>query len=330
MESVVDVGPQRVQRNATFAVELRPAHLGAAETTRALDPDALGSAAHRALLRLAHGPAELHPGGELLGHALGDQLGVDLGVLHLEDVQLHLLAGQLLQLAADALGLGTVAADDDARAGGVDVDPDPVTGALDLDRGDAGPLQALGQQPADLDVLADVGAVELLGEPTALVVGADSEAEAVRVDLLAHGHDSPRFLRGSTTTVMWLDRFRIRLALPLARGRIRRMVTPSSTNAWDTNRSARRRLSRLLGVGRRARDHLVQRLAGRLRGELQRAQRIARRPCPGPGRAPGGPWSARSGPAARSRTNPDGRRAAPGGGWDAVLVLAHLFQLPYL
>ena len=42
---------------------------------------------------------------------------------------------------------------------------------------------------------------------------------------------------------MWLDRFRIRLALPLARGRIRRMVTPSSTNAWDTNRSARRRLS---------------------------------------------------------------------------------------
>ena len=40
--------------------------------------------------------------------------------------------------------------------------------------------------------------------------------------------------RGSTTTVMWLDRFRMRLALPLARGRIRRMVTPSSTNAWDT------------------------------------------------------------------------------------------------
>ena len=33
------------------------------------------------------------------------------------------------------------------------------------------------------------------------------------------------------------------LAEPLARGRMRRMVTPSSTNAWDTNRSARLRLS---------------------------------------------------------------------------------------
>ena len=116
----------------------------------------LGAGAHRALLRLAHRAAELHAGGELLGDALGDQLGVDLGVLDLEDVQLDLLAGQLLQLAADALGLGAVAADDDARARGVDVDPDPVAGPLDLHRGDAGALEALGQQPADLDVLADV------------------------------------------------------------------------------------------------------------------------------------------------------------------------------
>ena len=52
-----------------------------------------------------------------------------------------------------------------------------------------------------------------------------------------------QFVLGSTTTVMWLDRLRIRLATPLARGRIRRMVTPSSTNAWETYRSSRRRLS---------------------------------------------------------------------------------------
>jgi hypothetical protein len=35
----------------------------------------------------------------------GDQLRVDLGVLDLEDVQLDLLAGQLLEVAADAVGL---------------------------------------------------------------------------------------------------------------------------------------------------------------------------------------------------------------------------------
>ena len=172
--------------HAALAVELRARHLGAVEAARALDPDALGTGAHRGLHRLAHGATELHAAGELLGDALGDQLRVDLGVLDLEDVQLDLLAGELLELAADAVGLGAAAADHDARTRGVDVHPHAVTGALDLDLGDAGALHALGQQAADRDVLADVRLVELVGVPAALVVGGDAEAEAVRVDLLAH------------------------------------------------------------------------------------------------------------------------------------------------
>ena len=144
VEAVVDVRAQRVQRDATLAVELRAAHLGAAEAARALHPDALGAGLHRRLHRLAHGATERDAAGQLLGDALRDELGVDLGVLHLEDVELDLLAGQLLEVAADAVGLGAAAADDDAGTGGVDVDADPVTGALDLDAGDAGPLHALG------------------------------------------------------------------------------------------------------------------------------------------------------------------------------------------
>ena len=126
---------------------------------------------HRRLHRLAHRPTEADPAGQLLGDALGDQLRVRLGVLHLEDVQLHLLAGELLQLAADPVGLGALAADDDARPGGVDVDADPVPGALDVDLGDAGALQALGHHLADLDVLGDVVLVELVREPAGLPVG---------------------------------------------------------------------------------------------------------------------------------------------------------------
>src|SRR5204863_1480480 len=83
VEAVVDVGAQRVQRDAALAVELGTRHLGAVEPARALDPDALGTRAHRGLHRLAHRPAELHAAGQLLGHTLGDQLGVDLGVLDL-------------------------------------------------------------------------------------------------------------------------------------------------------------------------------------------------------------------------------------------------------
>ena len=92
---------------------------------------------------LTHGATEGDAGGQLLGDGLGHQLSVDLGVLDLEDVQLDLLAGQLLQVAADTVGLGAAAADDDARTRGVDVDADAVTGALDLNLRDAGALHAL-------------------------------------------------------------------------------------------------------------------------------------------------------------------------------------------
>src|SRR5918997_475500 len=139
VDAVVDVRAQRVQRHTTLAVELRPAHLRAAEATRALHPDALDlRAALGRLHRLAHGATEADAAGQLLGDTLRDELGVALGVLDLEDVELHLLAGELLELAADAVGLGAPASDDDPGTSGVDVDTDPVPGALDLDLRDAG------------------------------------------------------------------------------------------------------------------------------------------------------------------------------------------------
>src|SRR5580692_3354050 len=142
VEAVVDVRAQRVQRHPALAVELRARHLRAAEAAGALHPDALGAALHRALDRLAHGPPERNPAGQLLGDALRDQLGIGLGVTHLEDVQLDLLRRQLLQVTADTVRLRAAPADNDARTGGVDVHPHPVRGALDLDLGDAGPLHA--------------------------------------------------------------------------------------------------------------------------------------------------------------------------------------------
>src|SRR6266513_1021900 len=181
VEAVVDVRAQRVQRHPALAVELGPRHLRTAETTRALDPDPLGAALHRALDRLAHGPPEGNPAGQLLGHPLGDQLGVGLGVLHLEDVQLDLLAGQLLQVAADAVGLSAAPPDHDAGPGRVDVHPYTVPGPLDLDLGDAGPLHAALQHAADGHVLGHVLLVQLVGVPAALEVGGDAQPEPMRV-----------------------------------------------------------------------------------------------------------------------------------------------------
>src|SRR5919107_4161379 len=89
VDAVVDVRAERVQRHPTLAVELRPAHLRAAEAARALHPDALDlRAALGRLHGLAHGTPEADAAGQLLRHALGVELGIGLGVLDLEDVQL--------------------------------------------------------------------------------------------------------------------------------------------------------------------------------------------------------------------------------------------------
>ncbi len=243
VESVVDVGAQRVQGHPAFAVELRAAHLCPAQASGTLHPDALGAALHRRLHGLAHRPPEADPARQLLRHALRDELGVDLRVLHLEDVELDLLAGQLLEVAADAVGLGAPTSDDDPRAGGVDVHPQPALGPLDVDPTDSRALHAPGHHLTDLHILAHIRLVLLVGVPTRGELRSDPEPEPVRVDLLPHYRallavcdapvDAPRVTetgsRLSTTTVMWLVRFRIRYARPCARGRMRLSVGPSST-----------------------------------------------------------------------------------------------------
>ncbi|SKF62739.1 Uncharacterised protein [Mycobacteroides abscessus subsp. bolletii] len=176
-----------MQRHPTFAVELRAAHLSTAEAAGALHPDALDvRLTHGRLDGLAHRAAECHTIRELLGDTLGNQLRLGLGVLHLEDVQLDLLAGQLLQVGADAVGLGATTADDDAGTRGVDINSDPVASPFDLHLGDTGTLQAGGQQTADRHVFLDIVRVLLVGVPAGLPVGGDTEPEAVRIDLLAH------------------------------------------------------------------------------------------------------------------------------------------------
>src|SRR5699024_2439111 len=113
--AVIDLRAQGVQRNATLVVTLGAAHLGTAQTTGAHDLDALDlRLAHGGLDGLAHRAAERHAVGQLLGDGLGDQLGIRVDVLDLEDIQLDLLAGELLQLTADAVGLRAAATDDDA------------------------------------------------------------------------------------------------------------------------------------------------------------------------------------------------------------------------
>src|ERR1019366_7598002 len=178
-EAVVDVLAQGVQRDAALALPLAAGDVGAAEAARALDADALGAEGHGHLDGLLHGAAEGDAALELEGDVLSHELRLDLGLLHFLDVEEDFLAGELRELVLDLLDLLALAADDNAGAGGVDLDADAVGRALDEDARHGGLLELLHELLPDHLVLEEeLGEVFLLRKPAGLPVAADGEAEA--------------------------------------------------------------------------------------------------------------------------------------------------------
>src|SRR3546814_12153213 len=109
------MGEQRVQRHPALAIPFGARDLRAAQTAGAVDADTLGAETHRRLHRTLHRTAEGDAPYELTGNALADQLGVDLGLANLEDVQRHVAASPVAQILAPRLDVGALHADTDAR-----------------------------------------------------------------------------------------------------------------------------------------------------------------------------------------------------------------------
>src|ERR1043166_4568974 len=151
-DAVVDVGAQRMQGHAAFAVPFRAGDFRAAEPAAAIDADALGPETHGGLHRTLHPAAEGGAGLELLGDVLRHQLGVDFRLADLDDVQMHLVARVFLDFVLQLLDVGALLADDHARPRRVNGDAALLVRALDHDAADAGLLQPLRQVIADLDV----------------------------------------------------------------------------------------------------------------------------------------------------------------------------------
>src|SRR4029434_9023472 len=91
---------------------------------------------------------------------------IELGLLDLEDVDEHLATRRLLQLLPELVDLRPLAADDDARARGVDVDLQLVRRALDFDPRHTGVHEPLLEVIAQDDVLVPEPRVVLVGERT--------------------------------------------------------------------------------------------------------------------------------------------------------------------
>src|SRR5215475_2665872 len=184
--SVVDVGAQRMQRHTPLAVPLHARDLGAAQAPAAVDADAARPQPHGRL----HGPLHRPPEGDatlqLLRDVLRYQLGVDLRLADLEDVEMHLAAGHLLQVVAQLLDVGALLADDDAGARRVNGDARLLGRPLDDDAADAGLRQALLQIVPQTQVLVQHAGIVLVGVPARIPGAVDADAQADRIDLLTH------------------------------------------------------------------------------------------------------------------------------------------------
>src|SRR6185437_12422743 len=144
-DPIIDVSAQRVQRHPALAVPFDAGDFRAAQPAAARDADAQSAQAHRSLHRALHHPAERHAALELLGDVLGHQLGVDLGLAYLDDVQMHFIGGEFLDVGLQLLDVGTLLTDHHAGTGRVNGDAAFLVRPLDHDAGDARRLELVAE-----------------------------------------------------------------------------------------------------------------------------------------------------------------------------------------
>ena len=182
----IDIGADGVEGDATVHGALPARHLSAAEAAGHHRLAALSATSHGAGNGLLEGAPEGDSPLQLVGDVAGDQLGVQLRHADLLDVHPDALAGEGLQLIAQLIDLLAPTADDDAGLRCVNGYCHLVGVPLDLHPGDAGVLEVLGNVAAHAQVFLKEITIALLGEPLALPIVDDAEAESGWMYLLAH------------------------------------------------------------------------------------------------------------------------------------------------
>jgi hypothetical protein len=175
-----------VQRHTAFAIPLHTRDFRTTEATGAVDPDALGTQAHRGLHGTLHGTAEGDAALELVRDVFGNQLGVDFRLADLDDVQVDVRTGHLGQFAAELLDIGALLADNNPRTGGMNGHPRLFGRTLDDDPRHARLLEAAVQEAAELQVAVQQIGIVPIGVPAAVPGAVDAEPEPDRIDLLTH------------------------------------------------------------------------------------------------------------------------------------------------
>src|SRR3977135_2190928 len=174
--AVIDVGAQRVERHAAFAIPFHARDLAPAETSRAVDADAAGAKPHRRLDGALHRAAKGHAAVELLRDRLSDQLRIEFRLPDLDDVNHDVGLRQLGHFLAQLLDVGALLADDDARPRGLHSDTALLVRPLDHDLRDRRLLEILHQRRTNLHILVEqLPVLALAGVPARIPGAVDTE-----------------------------------------------------------------------------------------------------------------------------------------------------------
>src|SRR5262249_380887 len=119
-------------------VPLRTRDFVSIQTAGDANLNPLATEAQSGVHSLAHGATKADALFKLQCDRFRDQLRIELGLVHLHDVNEDITIGALLQLALQLVNLGAFAADDDAGSCCFDDDAQLVAWALDLNRAHAG------------------------------------------------------------------------------------------------------------------------------------------------------------------------------------------------
>src|SRR5690606_35275267 len=130
---VIDIGTQRITRDAAFALPLAAGHICTCQTTADLDADALRTLAHGLTNRAFDGAAVTNAALKLTSDIFRDQVSVHIGLVDFGHFHFYFLAiGQRFQILTKLLDRLALAPDHNTGAGSVDVNQQLIGIAFDF------------------------------------------------------------------------------------------------------------------------------------------------------------------------------------------------------
>src|SRR5262249_25305753 len=131
-KSIIDIRAQSVKRQSTVQIPFRSRDFSAVQSSRHPDFDALTAKPLGVLHRLAPRAAKRDSLFKLQRNLFGLQLGIQLWLVNLLDVDQDFTTGLSFDLVAELVDLCALSTDDDSRSRGVNDDLQLVGSALDI------------------------------------------------------------------------------------------------------------------------------------------------------------------------------------------------------